>query len=302
MQKCEGFLNLNKPVGCSSRNLVDLVCRELKIKKVGHAGTLDPLASGVLVIAVGQATKYIQYAQQGAKRYLARFRFGCFSETDDIEGEVQQVECPLTPTEEEFTESLKPFLGEINQIPPAFSAKKVNGRRAYKLARRGVEVELKPARVVVHQLCVVEWSWPEVVLDIQCGHGTYIRSLGRDIARALETSAVMTELQRTAVGPFLLENALSLDQKVTQQGELATGLLPLDAPFQDFSELLLSEEFVTRIRHGQRIWVNDFAEPPAMIRGATFVLRENRTRKFIGLGEWTEDACLQPRALIAQER
>jgi len=206
-----GLLNVNKPSGITSRDVVNRVQRLVRGVKVGHAGTLDPLATGVLVVALGPATRLVEYVQRMPKTYVGTFLLGRTSDTEDVEGRVVELENPPRPTAGEIEAVLPRFLGTIQQVPPAFSALKVQGRRAYELARRGDDVELQSRPVEVHRLALVRYAYPELQLEVGCGSGTYIRSLGRDVAQALGTAAVMSALVRTAIGDFRIEGALELD-------------------------------------------------------------------------------------------
>ena len=224
-----GVLNLNKPAGKSSRDVVNIVQRLAKPHKVGHAGTLDPLATGVLITCVGPATRLISYAQQLPKQYRGTFRLGQSSPTEDIEGEITHLSDAPIPDSEQLKTTLPQFVGQILQTPPAYSALKIKGERAYKLARRGEQVEMKSRPVLIEAVDVVRYEYPELVLDIRCGSGTYIRSLGRDIARSLGTEAVMAALCRTAIGPFTVEQAVKPTelnpQELSQQLSSAASLL-----------------------------------------------------------------------------
>ena len=214
-----GFLNINKPSGLTSRDVVNRVQRLVRPYKCGHAGTLDPLASGVLVVGVGPATRLIQYVQQSAKRYVADFLLGHESDTEDTEGQVREVAVHEPPSTQQLELSLRAFDGEIMQKPPAYSALKVNGKRAYDLSRRGQSVDLAPRPVTIHHLSLREYCFPRFTIEISCGAGTYVRSLGRDIARALGTEAVMTALDRTAVGDFRVSQAVDYDALISGQIE-----------------------------------------------------------------------------------
>lgn len=206
-----GFLCLDKPLRKTSRDAVDQVQRKVKPAKVGHAGTLDPLATGVLVVAIGGATRLIDWVQQQQKTYDVVFRFGVRSDTDDLEGELLPVAGPL-PTPDAIEQALPLFLGWIQQVPPVYSAIKVEGRRAYDLARKGREVILEPRAVRIDSLTILSYNNGELRLRVQCGAGTYIRSLGRDLARALGTEAVMVELRRSAIGGFHVEEGLEWER------------------------------------------------------------------------------------------
>jgi len=203
-----GLLNLDKPAGITSRDAVDVVQRLARPAKVGHAGTLDPLATGVLVMCVGSATRLIEYVQRMPKRYVGTFLLGRSSATEDIDGPVSLLADPPIPAADQIEAAARNFVGRLLQRPPAFSALKVAGQRAYDLARRGEAVELKPRPVEVYSLTVASYEYPELVLEIECGGGTYVRSLGRDLADSLGSAAVMSALVRTAIGPWTLDTAV----------------------------------------------------------------------------------------------
>ena len=207
-----GILNLNKGPGLTSRQVVNSVQRLVRREKVGHAGTLDPLATGVLVICLGKATRLIELIQRQAKRYRGEFLLGNFSETDDTDGDVQAYAECSRPSEDCLRRLATQFIGRIEQIPPAYSAVKIAGRRAYALARQGAPVDLAPRPVVVHDLQILEYEYPRLTLDIHCGSGVYVRALGRDLAKAAGSRAVMSSLVRTAVGQFTLDDAVTSDQ------------------------------------------------------------------------------------------
>jgi len=246
-----GILNVDKPAGRSSRDIVDRVARLVWPAKAGHAGTLDPLATGVLVVCVGQATRLVPYVQRMHKRYHATFLFGRRSNTDDIEGEVTLLSDAPIPTQEAVEKALPLFLGEINQRPPAHSAIKVAGQRAYQLARRGATVELAPRPVTIYSLSVVRFNYPELQLDIECGSGTYVRALGRDLAASLGTAAVMSALKRTAIGAFRVEDAVPLDELTAET--LPSHLRPALPAVADLPRITLDDAQLVEIRHGRPI-------------------------------------------------
>src|SRR4051794_20169774 len=246
-----GILNVCKPAGMTSRDVVDRVKWMTRPEKVGHAGTLDPLATGVLVICVGQATRLIQYVQRLRKSYAATFLLGCHSDTDDLEGEVIPVANAAIPSREQLDEVLAQFLGEIQQRPPDHSAIKIGGRRAYKLARRGEMLELAPRTVTIHSMNVRRYEYPELEVDIECGSGTYIRALGRDIGEALETGALMSQLQRTAIGWFHAEDACRLEDLAPET--LQQLLQPPIQAVRDLARVTLTDAEHEEIRHGRPI-------------------------------------------------
>ncbi len=254
-----GLLNVIKPSGVTSRRVVDHVQRLVRPAKAGHAGTLDPLASGVLVVCVGPATRLIDYVQQAAKRYTATFLLGRASDTEDIEGAVTVLAEPPIPTRDEIEQAAQRFLGEIQQRPPAFSALKVAGQRAYELARAGKTVELAARPVMIYGLEVVRYEYPELTLDVRCGAGTYVRSLGRDLAASLGTAAVMSALVRTEIGSFRLEDACRLED--IRRETLASLLLPARRAVAQLPAVTLNDAEIGRLARGMPLARRDV--PPA---------------------------------------
>lgn len=246
-----GLLNVHKPPGVTSRDVVNRFQRLLKPAKVGHAGTLDPLATGVLVVCVGQGTRLVEYVQLLPKTYLATFLFGRRSDTEDVEGTVELLPEARQPERGEVDAALPKFLGEIQQRPPQYSAIKVAGRRAYDLARRGQTVELAERPVTIYRLEVVEYAYPELQLRIECGSGTYVRSLGRDLAESLGTNAVMSALTRERIGSFQLDEAIDPNHATAEV--IQSSLLPLARACESLPQLRLTEAEVTEIRNGRRI-------------------------------------------------
>lgn len=210
-REAAGLLVIDKPAGWTSRDVVNRIQRITGIRRCGHAGTLDPLATGVLVVCVGRATRLVPYVQDLTKQYLASFRFGWRSNTDDIEGELEEVHAAELPSRSDLTQHLDQYRGEIEQIPPQFSAVKVQGKRAYALARQGTEVSLQPRRVTITHLELRQYTPPDWEVRMRCGSGTYVRSLGRDIGTDFGCGALMTSLVREAIGPFQLVTAQALE-------------------------------------------------------------------------------------------
>ncbi len=222
-----GILVLDKPLGLTSMTAVAAVRRRAGGVRTGHAGTLDPLATGVLVLALGRATRSIERLMATEKRYRTEIDLTAFTTTDDREGERTEVAVAAPPDEAAVRAALARFTGTIQQRPPAFSAMKVGGRRAYAAARKGTPMELAPRPVRVDAIEPVAYRWPLVTLDIRCGKGFYVRSLARDLGVALGTGGHCASIRRTAVGPFTLDEARPLDALPQR---LATGdLLPLEA-------------------------------------------------------------------------
>jgi len=246
-----GLLNLNKPRGRTSRWVVDQVKRLVRPAKVGHAGTLDPLATGVLIVAVGPATRLVEYVREAPKQYRAEFLLGRTSDTEDTQGHVSELLAPRTPSRAEIETTAARFVGEIHQRPPAFSAIKVSGKRAYALARKGQEVELEPRAVTIHRLNILDYVYPRLTLDIECSSGTYVRSLGRDVAKALGSGAVMSALERTAIGEFHV--AHSIDVALLSLENLREHLLPARLAVAHLPSVTLAESDAQRIARGQSI-------------------------------------------------
>jgi tRNA pseudouridine55 synthase len=246
-----GLLNMNKPSGVTSRWVVDQVQRLARPKKVGHAGTLDPLASGVLVVCVGAATRLIEYVQQMRKSYTATFLLGRHSPTEDVEGAVTLLENPPIPSLAQIVAEARALTGTILQRPPDFSALKVEGRRAYDLARRGQSVALEPRNVEVYAIDVECYAYPELRLRIDCGSGTYVRSLGRDLAEKMGTASVMSALVRTAIGNFRLADAVA--PKDLTPDSWTQCLLSPSRAVETLSQVRLSEAEVLKVRLGQTI-------------------------------------------------
>ncbi|MGN6134591.1 MAG: tRNA pseudouridine(55) synthase TruB, partial [Aureliella sp.] len=204
-----GLLVIDKPAGVSSRDCVNHVQRALRNRKikVGHAGTLDPMATGVLLVAVGEATRLVEYLHDLDKSYAAEFEFGKSSDTLDREGEITLWPDAPQPTPEQLAAACQRWIGPVMQRPPRYSAIKINGQRAYDLARSGAEFEPEARCVRIDRLAVTAYEYPHWSFELDCGSGTYVRSLGRDIAQQLDNAAIMTALVRTAIGPFTLHDA-----------------------------------------------------------------------------------------------
>ncbi len=221
-----GVLVVDKPVGMTSMDVVAIVRGRAGGARTGHAGTLDPLAEGVLVVALGRATKSLDRFMATVKRYRTVIDLSAFTDTDDLEGERVEVDVAEPPDEAAVRAALDAFRGPIMQRPPARSAVKVGGRRAYAMSRRGETVTLQPRPVEVHQLELVRYEWPLLEIAVCCGKGTYIRSLARDIGEHLGTGGHCATLRRTAVGPFTDDQAVPLDDIPQPLGE--ADLIPLD--------------------------------------------------------------------------
>lgn len=271
-QKIDGWVVLDKPVGLGSTQAVGRVRRLFEAQKAGHGGTLDPLASGVLPIALGEATKTVPFVMDGRKEYRFTLRFGEARSTEDAEGEVAATSS-VRPTDEAIRAVLVRFMGEIEQRPPAFSALKIDGRRAYDLARAGQAIELATRTVRIDRLELLDRvDTDHADFVVACGKGTYIRSLGRDIALALGTVGHLSALRRTAAGPFRQEAAISLS-KLEALGHippLLGALAPVATALDDIPALALTEAQAARLRQGQPVSLTRDAPPSgALVRAET---------------------------------
>ena len=245
-----GFLNINKPAGLTSHDVVARVRRLVgRGVKVGHAGTLDPAATGVLPVALGQATRLIEYLAEAPKGYSGLVRLGVVTSTDDAEGEILATRPVPDLADSQIEAAVAPLRGSIMQVPPMYSALHHEGRRLYDLARAGQTVALEPRPVMVARL---DWAWSgtDLRLEVECGKGTYIRALARDIGTALGCGAHLAALARTAVGPFRLADATALDTLLADPGLLPKVLLPPETAVAGWPVALLDEEQARRIANG----------------------------------------------------
>ncbi|HYG85291.1 MAG TPA: tRNA pseudouridine(55) synthase TruB [Azospirillum sp.] len=254
-QPIHGWLVLDKPEGLTSTQALSKVRRILNAEKGGHGGTLDPLATGILPIALGEATKTVSYAMDGAKTYRFTVRWGLRTATDDREGEVID-RSDARPDEAAIRAALPAFLGEIDQVPPQYCAIKVDGERAYDIAREGDVVDLASRRVRIDRFELVEMPDADhAVFEVDCGKGTYVRSLARDLAEALGTVGHVAVLRRLRVGQFTLDKAISLDELAAMEHGAAVErlLLPIETALDDIPALALTEAEAHRLRHGQAV-------------------------------------------------
>ncbi len=254
-----GLVVVDKPRGITSRAAVDRVVRLVgRRTRVGHAGTLDPLASGVLVILVGAATRLVEEVQRMPKTYRTVVRLGARSDTLDADGLIELVPDPHRPEPSAIDRAVAPLMGEVEQVPPRFSALKVGGRRAYDLARAGRSVDLAPRRVRIDRIEVIRYEWPELELEIDCGAGTYIRSIARDVGEALGCGGLVDVLVRTRIGPFRIDDAVGLSRLTA---ESLPGLLrpPVEA-VAGLPRRVLEADELAAVASGRRLPARDVAE------------------------------------------
>ena len=248
----DGFLVIDKPAGISSHDVVNRVRRILGTRKVGHTGTLDPFATGVLPIAVGEGTKAIQFLDEGEKAYEAVIRLGLVTDTLDITGAVLQEHDPTGVRQAQLLDAMARLTGEISQVPPMYSAIKQGGQPLYKLARKGVEVERAARQVTIHSFELLGFSSPLATVRVHCSRGTYVRTLADDLGKLFGCGACLTALRRTMSGPFRLEAAMSLDQLA---GSVAEGLVQqhvvaLTAATSHLQQIQLTESELQKLKNG----------------------------------------------------
>jgi tRNA pseudouridine55 synthase len=277
-----GLLVLDKPAGITSRDAVNRALRWFPRRtRVGHTGTLDPLATGVLVLCIGMATRLTEYVQRMTKTYRTLLRLGARSDTDDADGTILPVPGAVAPDLARVAQTFREFIGDIAQVPPAFSAAKVSGRRAYDLARRGDQVDLLPRQVHVYGIDLLAYEYPQLELEVRCGKGTYIRSLARDLGERLGCGALVEVLRRTRVGPFDAGAALNLD---VDAATARSRLLPLTAAISELPRLTLAAAEVARLRQGQAVPLAAEVLPQGLFEQENEVAVFTVGEAFVGLG------------------
>ena len=292
-----GMLNLDKPGGMTSRDVVDLIARPLRKTKVGHAGTLDPLASGVLVVAVGSATRLIEQVQRMPKSYRAVVRLGARSDTLDADGRIEPHPDPdlSIPDEAQVQAALAGQVGLIDQMPPQFSALKVDGRRAYDLARAGESVALKARPVQIDRIELIAYEWPRLEITVDCGSGTYIRSIARDVGESLGCGGLIDVLVRTRIGPFHLEDAINpVGQPIDV---LLTRLRPPSDALGDLPRLTLTPDQATLISGGKLLDLARVPGAPGLPPGEVALIGPDGA--LVALAEILATGMIQPRRVFA---
>lgn len=276
----DGFLNLNKPQNFTSHDCVAKLRKILKTKKIGHGGTLDPSATGVLPIAIGKATRLLQFLPT-EKAYEAKIKFGMVTTTDDLEGDIIQKKSAFDLTLEEITFYLKDFIGKIEQIPPAYSAIKKDGKKMYELARKGEIIDIPKREVEITKINILHWEngeFPELSLHIFCGSGTYIRSIARDLGEKLSTGGTLASLNRTLSCGMIIEDSFTFEQINQQKEQENLSLINLDYPLQNLPVIYLNEDESKRWCQGQKITMNDE-------NNNLFYRTYNYLSEFIGISE-----------------
>lgn len=297
--RVDGVVLLDKPAGMSSQGAVTAVKRAFNADKAGHTGTLDPMATGLLPICLGEATKYSQDLLEADKTYIARVKFGSRTDTGDAEGQiVEELPIPVFGTEAEIRvalDALLPkFTGPISQVPPMYSALKRDGKPLYEYARAGVELERAPREITIHAIRWTDIAWPEATLEVSCSKGTYIRVLAEDLGNALGCGAHLVGLRRTEVGHLNLEQSFTIES--IQGGLLNTAdyILPVDALLQTLPHLTVDEQQAKRLEMGQRVPLN-LPSIEALVR----IYRATAApHNFIGTADW-RSGVLHPKRLIS---
>lgn len=290
----DGMLLLDKSPGMTSNGAVQRIKRIFQANKVGHTGSLDPIATGLLPLCLGEATKLSSFLLNTDKRYFTRVRLGRSTTTADIEGETLE-EKPVPELNEALLESiLQPFRGEIEQLPPMYSALKHQGRKLYELARKGVEVERQPRRISIYELRLVDFGADHLDLDVHCSKGTYVRTLADDIGAVLGCGGHVEQLRRTAVGSFTLDQAVSFEHLETlEDEERLSYLLPFSAIAEELPAFSLSADVAFFLRKGQPVFAPN-APSSGLLRLFT------REGAFLGIGEVTDDGMIAPRRLVKE--
>ncbi|MBA4189988.1 MAG: tRNA pseudouridine(55) synthase TruB [Planctomycetaceae bacterium] len=287
-----GLLVIDKPSGMTSRDVVNRVQKWFPRKtKIGHTGTLDPLATGVLVVCIGAATRLADYVQAMGKSYASRFRFGATSTTDDADGSVTETPDAVPPTREQVEAALASFVGTIEQMPPAFSALKIDGKRAHKLARAGKDVPLAARRVRIDAIRLVSYEWPFADVEVDCGKGTYIRSIARDAGERLGVGGMVQTLRRTRVGPYLAEDAVGLDLDPSRVGE---DLVPMSSAVSLLPTVRVWGDNEARFRCGQVVEYTHSAEQAAGVEVCVLGWLEG----FVGIGTTLENQRVKPQIVF----
>lgn len=259
MIKTNFFINLLKPAGMTSHDAVNCVRKIFSEKKTGHLGTLDPGAVGVLPIAVGShATRLIEYLQTKIKGYRAEFTLGQISDTDDLYGNITEVNPQIIPTEEDVKTALKEFEGEILQTPPASSAIQINGVRLYKYFRKGIDIEIPKRKIKIYSAKLVKYNYPKVVADIECQEGTYIRSIASDLGKKLNCGGLMSFLVRYKSGQFHISNAFSIEELKLYSKTDKKIFVTISEAMADYPDIMPNEQIIEKVKNGNEFfWKNE---------------------------------------------
>ncbi|MBU3159236.1 tRNA pseudouridine(55) synthase TruB [Clostridium frigoris] len=278
-----GILNVFKPTGITSFDVVRLIRKISNVKKVGHAGTLDPEASGVLPVCIGKATKAIDYIMGDFKIYETELKLGVITDTYDREGKILK-ESEVNSDIDEITTVINSFIGEIKQVPPMYSALKVNGKKLYELARAGIEIEREPRPIVIYDINITDIKLPYIKFTVKCSKGTYIRSLCYDIGEKLKCGGMMWNLQRTATGQFHIENAINVNE--LNEENINKYIMPIETIFSANAKIIIEDRFVKFLLNG--VIVKDKALTCMFESGIMYSIYNNEDN-FIGIADRSDD-------------
>lgn len=298
-QNLFGVLNIRKPPGVTSRDVVNRIQKLIRPVKCGHAGTLDPMATGVLLVCLGPATRLANLLQEGAKTYSAEFTLGQVSDTDDSTGKIES--WPVTephPSHDQIEQTLQAMTGIVSQVPPAYSAVHVDGQRAYALAREGRSVTLQAKEIEIHSIRVLNFEWPRLELEIVCGSGTYIRSIARDLGERLGCGGLMSRLERTRVGSFSVTDGVTMDELSLET--ISQCLCPAVRIIEHLPKFDCRPEDVRSLLCGRalRCQPDQLSCNRPLPAAQTVALTRNHFTELLALAEVTADGRLQPRTVF----
>ena len=293
----DGIINVNKPAGWTSQDVCTKLRHVLHIKKIGHTGTLDPMATGVLPVCVGKATRIIEYYDRDPKSYHASMKLGIRTDTLDITGKILETSGYEEVSEKAVREAFKAYTGNVRQIPPKYSALKINGKRAYDLAREGKDFEIKPREIIIYdnEVTRIDLERGEIEFDVTCSKGTYIRTICDDIGNDLGCGAVMTALTRTASGYFRIEDSYTVEEIMEAEDPLGKMLIPADITLEKLGKITLNDNRITAFLNGNSSWGNGFriTQPSSF----DVLYRVYGNNAFLGVGA-VENGSLVPKKVI----
>lgn len=293
----DGIINVNKPAGWTSQDVCTKLRHVLHIKKIGHTGTLDPMATGVLPVCVGKATRIIEYYDRDPKSYHASMKLGIRTDTLDITGKILETSGYREVSEKAVREAFKAYTGNVRQIPPKYSALKINGKRAYDLAREGKDFEIKPREIIIYdnEVTRIDLERGEIEFDVTCSKGTYIRTICDDIGSDLGCGAVMTALTRTASGYFRIEDSYTVEEIMEAEDPLVKMLIPADITLEKLGKIALNDNRITAFLNGNSSWGNGFriTQPSSF----DVLYRVYGNNAFLGVGA-VENGSLVPKKVI----
>ena len=293
----DGIINVNKPAGWTSQDVCTKLRHVLHIKKIGHTGTLDPMATGVLPVCVGKATRIIEYYDRDTKSYHASMKLGIRTDTLDITGRILETSRYEEVSEKAVREAFKAYTGNVRQIPPKYSALKINGKRAYDLAREGKDFEIKPREIIIYdnEVTRIDLERGEIEFDVTCSKGTYIRTICDDIGSDLGCGAVMTALTRTASGYFRIGDSYTVEEIMEAEDPLVKMLIPADITLEKLGKIALNDNRITAFLNGNSSWGNGFriTQPSSF----DVLYRVYGNDAFLGVGA-VENGSLVPKKVI----